>query len=447
MANDNITEYDAIARYVAQTTAAMPQFVVENYPRFVEFIKAYFRWSITEGSGAALNYMKINNDIDLVADEMLHCYTNLLAPNVPREMKADYRMFIKFLTEFYSIKGTDESFKVLYRALFDEDVYLYYPRRNVFQTSSAQWASTPYFMVEYAGDGFALIGAELKGSVAGFTCLVNNVVQYDGNWLIYFEQSSGEFEPGETLRINNTLGTCTVIPVFAIDSIDSKSRWFDGDSFVLSNGVVIKVDKIFYGYITSVSISDGGVGYSVGDQIVTESNHSGTGFLAVVTSVDSNGAVTGISQRRQGFGYVNPNIRFVSTDRKGTGLVLVPVWNPEFQKIQHATVVRNVEKMTPGQISLSFGDGESITLSDGVYTRPSFWTLLRDAPSTPTATLHDSDFYQYFSYVLVSNAAVGDSAASIKKLLHIAGLKMFIQRTVSSSHQMGVSFDMDVQVS
>ena len=62
-------------------------------------------------------------------------------------------VFIKHSNDFYSSKGTDESFKILFKALYDQDVSVIKPRDNLITPSNAQYKVADHFIVEsYSGD-------------------------------------------------------------------------------------------------------------------------------------------------------------------------------------------------------------------------------------------------------------------------------------------------------
>ena len=70
-----------------------------------------------------------------------------LTPNL------NQNVFIKQSSDFYSSKGTDKSFKILFKALYNQDVDVIKPRDNLFTPSNAQYKVADYFIVEsYSGD-------------------------------------------------------------------------------------------------------------------------------------------------------------------------------------------------------------------------------------------------------------------------------------------------------
>lgn len=429
----NIISTDSAASLVSQVRSIIPQYVVEDHPKFVEFLKSYYRWSSLNGPIAAMNYMKVNNDIDFVKDSMLDGYMNLFAYNIPRDMKVDYRFFLKFLKSFYEIKGTDESYRIFYNALFGEDVLIFYPKRSMFIPSSATWSNIKTFNVDCNLNLFDFRGSVLKGENNAYECTISDVIKINNNWVISFDNSSGDFEPNEVVYINDTMNTARVLPVFDIKSFKTNSRWSDNEIMKLTNGVTLKVDKIYDGEIISLAIVSGGGGYAPGEVLKTSTDSQGTGFKGVVTSTDSNGAVTGVSVQRSGFGYKNADVAFFVDGSNGDGLILTPLWNDNFMKVKSLSIISNTIKKNDSDVEYYIGDGESVTFKSGVYTSLNLWGLLRGAPSTSTAIIQDSFYTQEYSYVLSSNANVSDNLQSIKKVLQIAGLKMFVEQSVSLS--------------
>ena len=72
------------------------------------------------------------------------------------------RLFIKQSKDFYSSKGTDESFKILFRVLFGEEVEVIKPSDNLFIPSDAQYRVTKDLVVQsISGNPFDLLNKTL----------------------------------------------------------------------------------------------------------------------------------------------------------------------------------------------------------------------------------------------------------------------------------------------
>jgi hypothetical protein len=99
-------------------------------------------------------------------------------------------LFIKQAKDFYSSKGTDESFKILFKALYGEEIEVVKPRDYLFQASDARFKSTKDLVVEaIVGDPRDLVNKTLiqdetdystkaYGSVVDVERLVKNNKEY-----------------------------------------------------------------------------------------------------------------------------------------------------------------------------------------------------------------------------------------------------------------------------
>ena len=81
------------------------------------------------------------------------------------------RLFTKQVKDFYSSKGTDQSFEILFRALYGEDVNVLKPRDYLFIPSNSNYKVSKQIVVEAIdGDPEKLINRNLfQDNVFGFT--------------------------------------------------------------------------------------------------------------------------------------------------------------------------------------------------------------------------------------------------------------------------------------
>ena len=83
--------------------------------------------------------------------EFLKKVKNQFAPGFgERELSDDVnqRLFVSRAKDFYQSKGTDESFKILFHALYGEDVEVVKPQDFLFKPSDAQYRVTKDIVVE-----------------------------------------------------------------------------------------------------------------------------------------------------------------------------------------------------------------------------------------------------------------------------------------------------------
>lgn len=424
-----------VAKAKSQLVAALPQFVIENHQKFISFLRAYYEWSASEGPDLAFGSMKMNNDIDLVLEELLFGYKNTFAKQFPGVMATDFRHFSKFLKEFYQIKGSPESYRIFFNAIFGVNSSVIFPREFVLKPSESVWNRIKYFKLSpISGDLFTILDQEIIGRLNGYKCTIFDIVKEDGKFNAYFDSnsSSGDFEVGEIIQTSDGSIKAEVVPMFGIQSITSSASWHDLD-LIQTNNVILKVDKVRYGYIQSLTLVSGGTGYAVDDTITTTSEYSGTGFEAKVTGVDGSGTITTWKITRKGFGYTNEAVTFVVASVGGTGASFTPAFNADFRKIQSLSFVKNVEYTDLNPTVTAVVSGTTIVFEPVVYNTQRYWSYTQSEPSSSRVKIHDSSYYQEFSYELQSTAVFKEYETQIKDVLGIAGLKLFCKELIQDS--------------
>jgi hypothetical protein len=87
----------------------VPQFIVQDHPKFLAFIKAYYEWMEDSAEGATLyqtkNLLNYKN-IDRTTDDFIEYFRKDFLPNFPPDVALDERKLIKSAREFYSKKGS-----------------------------------------------------------------------------------------------------------------------------------------------------------------------------------------------------------------------------------------------------------------------------------------------------------------------------------------------------
>lgn len=143
----------------------VPGFVREEYPVFIDFLKAYYEF-LENQQGSQLNDVtnqiyKLSQiyDVDLSVDEFTEQFLNTFAKYFPISGDIDAAFLIKNILPFYKAKGSEQSFKLLFKMLFGQSVDVIYPRDNVLIASGGKWQIdnslkiSPDISSVYVGDG------------------------------------------------------------------------------------------------------------------------------------------------------------------------------------------------------------------------------------------------------------------------------------------------------
>lgn len=194
----------------------LPGFISEEYPQFVNFLKAYYKffelqkYFLTADSTLLtaddtfgidqkylfyyLNRKKIKNitDVDSLTTRFENNFFNVYANLLPRNPEVDKRFLLKNIVPLYLSKGSEKSFKYLFRLLFDEEVDVKYLRDSILRTSSGKWVKNSALNVnlssvvsKYVADGitkqFYILGNFNKNEIE----VSNNDVIITNGFTVY----------------------------------------------------------------------------------------------------------------------------------------------------------------------------------------------------------------------------------------------------------------------
>ena len=118
-----------------QVRSQLPSFVRNEGERFEAFIRAYFEWLETTGQAIDVSKNLLSySDVDETLEEYLQYFKAEIFSNIPDNALVDKRFLAKHIRELYYMKGSEKSYKFLFRALFNEDIELYYPKDYILRT-------------------------------------------------------------------------------------------------------------------------------------------------------------------------------------------------------------------------------------------------------------------------------------------------------------------------
>ena len=169
------------------------------------------------------------------------------------------RLFVKQAKDFYSSKGTDTSFEILFRALFGQDVEVVKPRDFLIQPSDAQYSITKNLIVEsIEGDPLELENATLYQDFTDFFSkargTVIHVERIDRGDKNYYALNL-DYNPARDINLEGTVfGEFSIHPkTTVVTSVSAGSSVIDVDSTVgfpntgtltatLDNGSAISIE-------------------------------------------------------------------------------------------------------------------------------------------------------------------------------------------------------------
>ena len=346
----------------------VPEFIREENPVFITFLEAYYEYLETK-QGTQLNDLtkrakEIRNlsDVDDSIEEFEESFFNMYASLVPRDVAADKALLIKNVLPLYLSKGSENSFKLLFRLLFGNEVQVTYPKSEVLRASDGKWLLERYVKVNdeafvlYTGNGTT---KEFKLPVVtdtGISVYFNGVLQTTGYFVrkeiqkLYFNTAPANgieikvkftnfnFEVVKTRKLTGvTSGASAIVERVGSQVLNNKlihefyidENTLDGEFAI---GELIKADTfdiddgILYIYfrglssVVAINVIDGGSSYVVGDPVPLNSPNATEQPKAVISKVFSGainkvnvldgGAGFKIPKRINAVGYANTELEF-----------------------------------------------------------------------------------------------------------------------------------------
>ena len=123
----------------------VPEYVREEYPLFLSFLEAYYEFLETKQSGknndltTKLKSLKNLSDIDSSIGEFESQFFNTFGSLIPVDSVADKSFLLKNALPLYQAKGSENSFKFLFRLLFGQEATLSFPKNNILRASDGKW--------------------------------------------------------------------------------------------------------------------------------------------------------------------------------------------------------------------------------------------------------------------------------------------------------------------
>lgn len=267
-----------------------PSFYNEEGDVFILFVKTYYEWleqqgNVTLESRNLLSY----RDIDATLDTFLEHFQKKYLYGIPFDVIINKRYLLKHILDVYRSKSSIQGYRLLFRLIYDEDIEVYLPGRDVLKASDGTWTQPKYIELSYTSTSNDLIGKEIEGSFSGTTAVVETIVTE------YFEQNkiniayisnvlpkSGDFSIGEKLVLKGQTSNAVLVAaaptvlgsLYSIDIINGGQDFAPGDNIkimhieganTVSHGIggILKVDSISKGVGSLFfNIVDGGWGYT-----------------------------------------------------------------------------------------------------------------------------------------------------------------------------------------
>ena len=244
----------------------VPEFIRAEYPAFVEFLQAYYRWLDEEYSLGNLENLL---DIDDTIDSFIEYFRRQL-DIAGITVNQSNPLYLKHIKELYMTKGSSISYAFLFKLLFNTQSTTFAPWDKVLIPSNGQWVQEVSILAQLTSGDHALLS---------------------GNQITIVDESGRTYETFVTNTNDRGDGT---IEVF-IKRIKPYDTLLSFTSTVGVSGVILNTT-------TRAIVEKSGSGFDVG-QVFDVTTYGGAGTLIKVKTVDVNGGITAVDIIRFGVGY------------------------------------------------------------------------------------------------------------------------------------------------
>ena len=255
-----------------------PDFYKEEGANFLAFMEAYYEYMEQTGKMTdAVRNLQSYQDIATTTDTFIEYFIHTFLPSVPLDVTADKKIMTKYINQFNRARGTLASYKLLFRALYNEDVEVEYPADQILKVSDGDWRIDRYLVTDYDTANYNFIGKTISGTESEAQALVEDVVRrvVRGRDLMQILVSNikGTFNNLEPIRLITDSSATGHAPIIEA-GISGTTVVTPGGQYAVGDIVdLISSDRGFFGKVVvtstqdllgslSFSLNDGGSGYT-----------------------------------------------------------------------------------------------------------------------------------------------------------------------------------------
>jgi hypothetical protein len=300
--------------------------------------------NVGRASGNLLNYKTLETSVDKYVDYL----REELYPSIPATYYGDKRLVAQYFKDFFESKSNEQSYRFLFKLLYDENIEFYYPGTDILRVSDGNFEKTQIIRtVAVSADSrdiFLFLNKTIRGQTSGVLANVVDIKKFFIGASEIAEMTlklvSGTFTAGEEIVDidDEDLSTTVFGIVSSITVVDGGSGYEDGDVITITGDgadAQAKVSSIKESPISALKVNTIGHGYQLNTEaIINNSGTGGTGFLFEVSELANTytvtsgantytvGEISGISIINRGEGYFKkPTVTLEDTTISSLGLL------------------------------------------------------------------------------------------------------------------------------
>jgi len=228
--------------------------------------------------------------LDTSIDQYINYIKEELYSSIPKSVLADKTLLAEKLRSFFQTRSNEESYRFLFKLLYNEEIEFYYPGEDVLRPSDGKFEKTQVIRAVVVPNIFEYQNKTIRGRTSGSLATVVDIKTFFVSSL-------------ETAELTLKLVSGSFIAGEIIENIDDVSS-----------------NTIIYGMVTGFNINDGGSGYEVGNIVAISGD--GSEAQARVSSIQDS-PITALNVNEIGYGYrVGTTAVVNNTGTGGSGLII-----------------------------------------------------------------------------------------------------------------------------
>lgn len=280
-----------------------PDYIRTDGEKYVAFVEAYYTWLEQSNNTIDVSKNLINYfDVDTTLDAFIDYFSNEFIASLPKNILYDKQLMIKHARELYKTKGSEQSYQLLFRLLYDDEIEFYYPGEDILRASDGRWVQENSIRVSaLVGSPTLLEGQLVVGFTSGATAKVESINQTTELGIQVFElflsNISGSFADLEVVGLSDQSVTASIIntvgPLQGVTIVNGGVGHAEGDSVSITgaggSGAVGTITRTSDQSSIQFDLISGGEGYRVGDLLSTRTiiGGSGTGGDFSIVSISN----------------------------------------------------------------------------------------------------------------------------------------------------------------
>lgn len=297
--------------------------------------------NVLKTSSNLIEYRDLEKSVDKFADYLKY----ELYQSIPSEISGDAIDTAKTIRDHYQSKSQENSYRYLFKSLYNEEIELIYPGEEILRVSDGKFVKNKIIRTNITSDIFNFLFKTIRGLTSGAIANIVDIKLVNIGSIqvaeITLSLVSGTFIAGETIfDISGDLATTLTLYGMIADFniINSGSGYTENDTLQITGdgeSAVVKINSVNASPINALKVNAYGQGYRLNTYAnVDNTGTSGTGLIVKITGIEDTynvtdgvtnytvGRVSDIKIVNKGYGYKNiPSITLIDNTISNIGLL------------------------------------------------------------------------------------------------------------------------------